>query len=283
MVQERHKQALAIGAKELDEIYILPILCINRLGQIKMEKTSISLVVLGAANARINTKLLKSWRSSIFEIRQIKIIDTIEDATGSDWQYTDAQLTNIIEHDETTDFTLALINGPLENNYYMRRVSENIAVLSFYEIANEIRLFGFSLESYIIRNVYELDQIFALSNYAFQPDVYRFAHHDTRGCLFDMNADKRDLIFSLHKPSLCHSCETRVRQSQLDSDYLKKLKSELKRIKKPLFYRVMDFVKRHPLMALTTSFFFATLAGIAANKSPGFVTFFVDFSTFMLK
>lgn len=241
--------------------------------------------MLGAAKGRIDIAQVKKWKSSIFQFDNVKIIDSLEDAEGEDWVYTDSQLARLTNHDEPSDFTLVLMNGPLEYNFYMRRINEQVAAISFYDIAKEIQSYGFSLESYVIRNIYELVLIFILCGNRFPPppEVYKFAHHDIRGCLFDMNAEKTDLVYSLHKPTICHSCEHRIRTAKIEQAYLETLKSELKKLRKNLFFRLSDFVRRHPVVALTASLAFAILANLIANHSPGFVSASVNFLDFMTR
>lgn len=248
-----------------------------------MNKTTITLVILGAAQDRIDIAQVKRWKSSIFQADNVKIIDSLEDAEGENWVYTDSQLARLINHDEPTDFTLILMNGPLEYNFYMRRVNEQVAVISLFDIAKEIQSYGFSLESYVIRNIYELVLIFIMCGNRFPPPpgVYEFAHHDIRGCLFDMNAEKTDLVYSLHKPTICHSCEHRIRKEKIEHAYLETLKNELKSLRKSLFFRLSDFVKRRPVVALLISLTLAVLANLIASYAPDFVSATVDFLDFM--
>lgn len=256
-----------------------------RLGVHRLIKTTITLLILGAAKGRIDMSQVKKWKSSIFQIDNVKVIETLEDAEGEDWVYTDSQLARLTSHDEPTDFTLVLMNGPLEYNFYMRRVDEQVAVISFFDIAKEIQSYGFSLENYVIRNIYELVLIFGLCGKQFPPppEIYKFTHHDIRGCLFDMNADKTDLVYSLHKPTICHSCEHRIRTAKIEQAYLETLKGELEKLRKSLFFRLSDFVKMHPVTALAASLAFAVLANLIANYVPGLISATADFLDFMLR
>jgi len=70
------------------------------------------------------------------------------------------------------------------------------------------------------------------SNNALIPTGYAtWAHDDIRTCLFDMNMDKNDIVFSLHKPQLCTQCTARSQRYQLPNGFLETLKNELKKFK----------------------------------------------------
>jgi hypothetical protein len=132
----------------------------------------------------------------------------------------------------------------------MRRLSNKIGVLSLYEMAEIVSAENFSIENFILRNIYELAVLYAANSSLFPSDSYTWAHDDVRGCLFDMNANKFDIVFSLNAPILCHACRTKVMSKQLSADFLPSLDKELKRICKSRYYRITEWVKAHPLWAL---------------------------------
>jgi hypothetical protein len=162
-------------------------------------------------------------------------------------------------------FTVALISAPLQNNYYMRRITESICVISLFQMAEIVRDANFTIEQYIIRNIYELAVIYQSNNALTLPNNETWAHDDTRRCLFDMNIDKSDIVFSLHKPELCTACTARALAYQLPNDFIKNLKNELKKIQKPIYYRMLDWVKGHPILALVFSSLFAISLNLFAS------------------
>lgn len=97
------------------------------------------------------------------------------------------------------------------------------------------------------------------------PDAVTWAHDDVRGCLFDMNASKLDIIFSMHKPTLCPECSNRLHSKQIDPSFLPTLRKELRRIRKPLYFRVAEWVQVHPLWALTVTAAFGVFLNFAAS------------------
>ena len=216
-----------------------------------MNKVRIALVSAGSQKYPVDVSLLERRPSDLMTIRHAASIGHLPDATGSDWHYPDAQLGGLIQRESDSDITVALINAPLENNYYMRRLGNNVVVLSLYEMAEIIRAAHFTIEDYIVRNLYEILVLFVAENRTIPLSAHTWAHDEVRGCLFDISAYKPDIVFSMHRPTLCHSCRNRVLENQVDHHFLPLLEKELRGLQKALFFRIEDWVKDHPLLALT--------------------------------
>jgi hypothetical protein len=197
-----------------------------------MKPIIISLVTVGNLKYPLDFSYLKNWSSDLFKIDHgASTIGQIPNADGTDnnvWEYPKEQLRKMIRREPSGDITFALINAPLEGNYYMRRLGDNIVVLSLYEMAEIIKDSNFTIENYIIRNIYEVVVLF-LGNQRTVPDSsFTWSHDETRGCLFDMNANKSDIIFSMDKPTLCNPCRNRLLSSQIEASVLPSLDNELK-------------------------------------------------------
>lgn len=171
-----------------------------------MKKIKINLVTLGNLKYAVNFKEIASWQSKAFSAEHAHEVQAISNAEGTEedgWQYSDRQLSLILRPSSTHDFTVGIINVPLEGNYYLRRLGSNAIVLSLYETAEILRNANITIEGFIVRNLYEICLIY--HEYAGKvPDAaYSVAHDEIRGCLFDMNANKADIIFSCDKPIIC--------------------------------------------------------------------------------
>lgn len=230
-----------------------------------MRPLKVSLVSLGSLKYPIDITYLEGWVSQLLTIQHGASIGHLPNAEGSEWDYTDKQLGALIQADSDADFTLALINAPLESNYYMRRLGNKVAVLSLYEMAEIVRFSDFTIESFILRNIYELAVLYAANGGLIPSDAHSWAHDDVRGCLFDMNASKPDIVFSMHKPKLCDGCRARVLSKQVNSGFLTTLDKELSRIKKALYFRMVEWVKTHPLYALAITAFSAVTLNLIAS------------------
>ncbi len=226
-----------------------------------MHPLKISLVSLGHLKYPVNIAGLEAWQSSVLNIQHGASVGHLPNSDGGSWEYSDENLLKVLSATPDSDFTVGLINVPLEDNYYMRRLTDNIAVLSLYEMADIVRYSEFTLEQYILRNLYELAVLFAANNKLIPQDYTTWAHDEVRGCLFDMNASKSDIVFSLHRPKLCPACKTRVSSRQVPLAFIPKLEDELQRIQKSLFLRMTEWVKRHPIFALVL----AAASGVLLN------------------
>lgn len=117
-------------------------------------------------------------------------------------------------------------------------------------MAEIVRYSDFTIEQYVLRNAYELAILFIANGKLMLSGCTTWAHDEVRGCLFDMNANKPDIVFSLHRPKLCQACKTRVSSKQAPSALIPTLESELNRIQKTLYVRIAEWVKSHPIAAL---------------------------------
>ena len=226
-----------------------------------MEKLKITLISLGNTKYPVNIGELESWKSSLFQLQHGASIGHLPDAEGDSWEYSDTQLRALVHPDKGADFAVGIINAPLEDNYYIRRISNQVAVLSLHEVADIVRYSEFTVEQYLLRNIYELAVLFSANRKLIPTDYTSWAHDEVRGCLFDMNSNKTDIVFSLHRPILCQSCTNRVQSKQVPTGLVPALNRELPKIQKPLFSRISDWVKLHPVLALIVT----ALSGIALN------------------
>jgi hypothetical protein len=80
-----------------------------------------------------------------------------------------------------------------------------------------------------------------------------------------MCANKADIVFSTERPIICEPCKARIMSGQVPREFISSVEKELTRIRKPLYYRPTDFVKAHPLIALTITTVTALFLNIAAN------------------
>lgn len=208
---------------------------------------------------------LEGWPSQIIKLSHGSSVGHLPDAEGENWEYTCDQLRSLVHADSNANFTVALISAPLEDNYYMRRLGDKVAVLSLFEMAEIVRFSDFKVEDYILRNIYELAVLYAANDALIPSDAHSWAHDDVRGCLFDMNANKSDIVFSLHQPKLCDACKARTLSKQVDPGFLPALTNELQKIKKALYFRMAEWVKAHPILALIVTAIFAILLNLGAS------------------
>jgi hypothetical protein len=129
-----------------------------------------------------------------------------------------------------------------------------------------VELAEHKIEHFILRCVYTILVAYIQCDQRLDmPNAIGLSHDEVRGCLFDLNLNKTDVLYSLDPPRLCSSCKERVSERQLDADFLSRLDSEMGRIRKGLFYRASGWVKIHPLIALLITATFALILNLASN------------------
>lgn len=225
----------------------------------------IKLITLGNLKYPVDFKKIEGWHSNVFKAVHADEVQVIPNAEGTEWSYPDSQLAVLITPDKQYDFSIGIINAELQDNYYIRRLKNNVCIFSLYETAEILRYSNLTIENFIVRNLYEFCLIYLEGGRQIKSSAYTVAHDETRGCLFDMNANKSDIIFSTEHPKICTSCKARIMNSQVPKDSLRIIEKELGSIKKALYSRVMDFVKSHPIYTLIISSCFALLLNIFAS------------------
>lgn len=230
-----------------------------------MDVLNIALVRLGHQKEPVNQVYLENWSSKLFKVTSRAAIDFTPDAHGGGWEYPDTQLRELVRPVPLADITVALVSAPLERNFYSRRLGNGVVVFSIHEMAPILSAANYRLEQFLIRNLYQLAVYFRALGSVPASDQLTWSHHDIRGCLFDMNAHKSDILYSMHLPKLCDACRTRFRECQVDSSFLPTLDRELRRLRRGLFYRALDWIKIHPLWSLAITASFGIVLNIAAS------------------
>ncbi|MPQ69657.1 MULTISPECIES: hypothetical protein [unclassified Pseudomonas] len=239
-----------------------------------MSKIKITVATIGHMPAEFQKKKLKEWKSSIFEV-----VDEIENyslncqSDGLGWEFTDAPLENVLPTNFNGDFLVSIVNVPIEGNWYTRRLTSNRVVFSFHEIKDILRSSNIPLENIIYRLFYAYSLLYKRSENRIPTNTEHtsFTHDETRGCIFDMNGIKTDIIHSCHKPILCSSCVERTRQEKVSSETIEKCQSEIYGIQKDLFYKMTDFIKQHPVWSLAISGLTAIVLGAIGSVVGSYV------------
>lgn len=221
-----------------------------------ISKTRITVATVGHMPADFNRQKIKQWDSSVFEI-----VDEIEsysltcDSDGVGWEYTDKALEDVLPRKFNGVFLIGIVNVPIELNWYSRRLSENRIIFSFHEIKEILRFSNIPLENIIYRLLYAYTLLYKRSGNRIPETAEHtnFTHDETRGCLFDMNGIKTDVVYSCSNPVICPDCVERLRREKASNEIIAQCQSEIRRVRKALFYRITDFIKQHPLWSLAIS------------------------------
>ncbi len=207
---------------------------------------------------------IKSWKSALFTVvGDIENYSLTQDSDGYGWEFTDENLEQILPEQFQGNFLIAIVNVPIELNWYSRRLSNNRVVFTFHEIKDILEHFNIPLENAVFRLLYAYTFLFKRSGerIPLNDEPTNFTHDETRGCLFDMNGIKTDIVYSLHEPIICPDCVERLRKEKVSNETISKAQKEIVKIKKPLFYRIISFVKRHPIWSMLISAITAIVLG----------------------
>jgi len=227
-------------------------------------KTKIAVRILGHKAPDLDLSAILKWRSTVWEIFEKKI-DTLPlngESDLDDWGYSDAALVPMIESIKGADFTVYILNVPLQDNYYCRRISRNVGCISLFEVAEILREHSIPLENFVLRMLYTSAMIFLRKRSLLSmAELSSLAHHETKGCIFDMTGIKGDIVFSCNNPILCQECRVDAGRDRLTVECVESFSKDLSKIRKPLYYRIIDLISRCPIGALVLSAFFAVILG----------------------
>lgn len=232
-----------------------------------MKRIRIKIVFLGFLPHTIDIEKIKSWKSNLFEIvDSINTIAIVGNSDGHNWEYSDENMEKQIPVRSDSDILLAVTNVPIQNNFFARRFEDNRICLTYCEMTDILKSENIPMENLILRVLYSVSLLYRRyeNRIPNSHEHTNFAHDDTRGCLFDMNGIKTDIIYSLDKPHLCHSCvESLTTNSnfRFEVEVIDRVQKELRGIRKRPYYRITDFIKKNPVLSIIISAFSAFVIG----------------------
>lgn len=239
-----------------------------------MSKVQIKLVTIGHLPLHLDLSRVSAWRSDLFNLTgKIENFALRCDSDIGGWTFSDDILLTQLPANNGEDFLIAVVNVPIQDNWYARRLGNNQIVLTFHQIKEFLSRENIPLENAILRVIYAYALLYRRAGNQI-PDFGEppnFTHDETRGCLFDMNGIKSDLVESCNTPIVCPSCEERLMEERVSTQTIKSVQSEIQKIRKHLYYRSLDFVKAKPLVALAISSAFAILLGVTGSVIASYI------------
>lgn len=239
-----------------------------------MPKVRIKLITIGHLPVHLNVMVVSAWNSGLFElVGEVENYALRCDSDSDDWVFSDSLLKAQLPLHTGADFLVAIVNVPIENNWYSRRLGGNQIVFTFSQIRDYLAWENIPLENAVLRVLYAYALLFSRAGNRIPEmgEAPGFTHDETRGCLFDMNGIKSDLIESCNKPVVCGECQERLRNERVSDQMIKTVQKEIGRIQKPLYYRAFDFVKAKPVAALLISSTFAIMLGVTGSLIASYI------------
>jgi hypothetical protein len=256
-----------------------------------MKKMKITIIKLGHVERLFDLKAILKWKNDLFEITNIQSIPHLPNSENSDFfldqKYDIDDIKDKINCPKDSDIAVAIMACRFIDNFYMHRAQSNCVVISLYGINDILSNANISIENFILKQFYEIFTMKCICDDIESFDAFSIIHKDTRGCIFDLNGDKQDIIYNTESPIICDSCRAEFKRRQADNNILSKIENELKRIRKPIIKRVEIFIKQYPLVSMCiTGLSAITLNLIASalwtlftsNSFKGFLT--IVFHTF---
>jgi hypothetical protein len=139
--------------------------------------------------------------------------------------------------------------------------------VTFNEITELLESGNIPLENFIFKVIYSASLVYKRYGNRI-PEMFEmtnFTHDETRGCLFDMNGIKTDIIYSTNQPEICPSCILDLANSKVPKNLIDKIQKEIKGIQKELYYKITDFIKRYPIGAIFISSSTAIILGFIGS------------------
>lgn len=236
---------------------------------------NVRLVVIGKIPAELNVKKVVKWKSNLFNVLpEVKYpLNLTPDIMP--WGYSDGNLAKGLPSAEKirqqtkdgkdADLTFYIIDAPIQNNWFTRIFNPNRIILTLHEAKDILKAEYIPFENYVVSSLYFYSLLYIRvgNGTITMPDELAMVHGARRECVFDMCGIKDELPASCLAPGLCHSCEGKLKN--VDVELMADVRKELKKLKRTHYFRWVLFLKNHPYCSLFASILFAISCSILAN------------------
>jgi hypothetical protein len=234
-----------------------------------MKKIQIKIILIGHLRHSLNLRKIKQFQSRFFEINEIEKISNLPAPKKDDGflniEYSREEIKSLLDSVNSAKLVIGIINYRFNDNFYMHRTGNNKLCISIADIDSLLLENNISLENFIMKNIFEVIVLKNTLGTITSDDIYNLAHQDTRGCLFDLNGDKYDVIFNTEKPIICDSCKAFINSKSLPQNFIKNIERELKKIKKPIICTIELFIKKYPLFSVLLALLTSIIINIMSN------------------
>lgn len=231
--------------------------------------TKIKLIIIGHSDRIVNFDFIKKYKSKFFNFSDIERINNLPNPQKDDGYldivYTKEEIQLIMKDIEFDGLCIAIMNYGFDDNFYMHRMGTNKVCISVFGLENILSEKTISIENFIIKNTYQTFIFYKILKNLTTDEVYNFTHKDTRGCIFDLNGDKRDIIYNTEKPIICDECKGKISKKSIPKNFLENIQKELSRIDKPLIKKIENFISKYPLFSVLVTFLFSTFINLFSN------------------
>lgn len=231
-------------------------------------RIKIKIILLGRPPENFRPRKVPRWTSAIFEIKSGLDYHALRCQSDlPNWTFSDCRLNTQLPQIDNSELLIAIVNVPLEDNWFTRKLADGRIVLTFHEIKEILDSQNIPLENIVYRIMY----VYALAHLANISIDAGIAHDEARGCIFDFNGIKSDIVASCHRPILCPQCAEMLRSNNISENLIASVQEEVKNIRKDLYYRILERIRKHPVLAIIISTAVALIVGIMSSLISSFI------------
>jgi len=214
----------------------------------------IELLILGDIYP-VNLNKIKSFsdNSKIFKITEHSEILNPEILNGQSIRLLDNDFNGFLNNSTNYDFRVIVVNRPLENNLFTRRISTNLITISIFDIGSLNMQEGISVEMYINRFLLAFTTIFKFYR-GFPPNEIDLIRKNATGCLFDLCIFKPQIAMFFRTPKLSSESISLLERGELPTGFIENLKKDIKKLKIGNYYVLKDWLKENPIKAIIITF-----------------------------
>ncbi len=235
---------------------------------------------MGSIISELDTKRIKNWKSELFDIELIEergYLPQKSDLEYDDsWAYSDDLLETELPDIKPSgvnglDLTVYILDAPLEEDCYTRIISGNRILITYFDARELLIKENIPLENYLISNIYTyVLLLFAKINSGQKPvldldDEDAITHDYRDSCIYDMCGNKEEIVYSCVEPCLCGKCEEYLTKRNVTIQEIESARKELKRLRRNRYYRIVHWLKHHPMDSFFLSCFLGVILSIIAG------------------
>ena len=216
--------------------------------------TKIELIQLGDTYPVDFQKIQKFGdSSSIFKVVAISENNNAEILNRETVRLSDNDFSFLTTRQTVADFSVVIVNRPLQGNYFSRPISEKLIVVSIFDIETLNIHEGISVEMYITRFLLAFSTIFQAYS-GLSQQATELMQPNATGCLFDKSIYKPQIAIFFRQPKLSPAAINLLNSKTLPQNFLTDLQNDIKKLKIGTYYKLKDWLKENPIWAISITF-----------------------------
>lgn len=231
--------------------------------------TNIKLIIIGHSDRIVDFNIILKHKSKFFKYIGIDSINNLPKSSKNDGYldivYSKDDIEKLLSDINFDGLCIAIMNYRFDDNFYLHRIGASKVCISIDGIENILSKKNISIENFIVKNTYEIFLFKILFNDLTDDKVYKFIHDDTRGCLFDLNGDKRDIIYNTEQPIICDECKGKISNYPIPENFIGDIQKELVKINKPLLEKIKIFINKNPKRSISLAVIIPVILNLISN------------------